>query len=330
MLTYAKAGVNINRGNEFVKRIKPLAKSTQTRGVVGSLGGFSGLFDPMAKQYKHPLLVASTDGVGTKLKLAHLQNKHDTIGIDLVAMCVNDLVVIGAKPLLFLDYYAMGHLKLKRSVDIVRGVAKACRDSGCTLLGGETAEMPGLYAREDYDLAGFAVGIVDKSKMIDGRSMKQGDVVIGLRSSGFHSNGYSLVRRVFKPSELKGKIGRRLLTPTQLYVKPVLDIVSRVSVKAMCHITGGGFYDNIPRVLPKGLTAMIDKKSWRIDPLFSEVIKRARLSEREAFRTFNMGIGYIIVVSPRSVSQVQRILKKHRVVNAVIGKIAKGKEVQIQ
>jgi phosphoribosylformylglycinamidine cyclo-ligase len=330
MITYQKSGVSIEKGNEFVRRIKPLAQGTFVPGAVSKIGGFSGWFDPGVYKIKNPLLVATTDGVGTKLRLAHLQHNHETIGIDLVAMNVNDLIVVGARPLFFLDYYAMGHLDLTQSVSVLKGIVQGCKDAGCALLGGETAEMPGFYKGEDYDLAGFAVGLIDRNKVIDGKSVRAGDVVLGLASSGFHSNGFSLVRKVFSDKELRGKIGKELLAPTKIYVKPILDVLEKVRVKAMAHITGGGFYDNIPRVLPKGLTVCVQMGSWPVPKLFQEVEKRAELSTFEAYRTFNMGIGMALILSSKHVKETQKILKRHNVESWPIGFVIPGTQVQLE
>ncbi|MBI4388166.1 MAG: phosphoribosylformylglycinamidine cyclo-ligase [Candidatus Omnitrophica bacterium] len=320
-VTYQKAGVNVDKGNEFVRRIKPLAKSTNVPGLVSGIGGFSALFDIGVLHYKQPLIVSTTDGVGTKLELAQLTGIHDTVGIDLVAMCVNDLVTCGAKPLFFLDYFATGKLELKESEAIIRGIVKGCCEAGCTLTGGETAEMPGFYEAKQYDLAGFAIGAVEKSKVIDGKSVKKGDSVLGLASSGFHSNGFSLVRKLYSKSELSGGIGKKFLTPTRIYVKPILSLIKKVHVKALAHITGGGFYDNIPRVLPKGLGVLIDMRSWEIPPLFWQVMERGSVSLNEMFRTFNMGIGMVAVVSSRDVSQAKKILKSFSINAFEIGQI---------
>ncbi len=328
-ITYRKSGVDVDKGNEFIRRIKPLAKSTNIPGVVSGIGGFSALFEVGALHYKNPLIVATTDGVGTKLDIARLAGCHDTIGIDLVAMCVNDLVTCGAKPLFFLDYFATGKLKLKESQSIIRGIVKGCLESGSTLIGGETAEMPGFYQNDQYDLAGFAVGLVDKLKVISGKAVKKGDRVLGLASSGFHSNGYSLVQKLYSKSELKGSIGKKFLTPTQIYVKPILNLIQKVNVKAIAHITGGGFYDNIPRVIPKSLGVFIDRQSWNIPPLFWQVMERAKVNLHEMFRTFNMGIGMICVLPADEILKAQRMLKAFSIDSWEIGEIMTGKGVTI-
>lgn len=328
-ITYAKAGVSIDKGNEFVRRIKPLAKPTHIPGVLSGIGGFSALFDIQPFHARHPLIVGTTDGVGTKLDIARITGKHDTIGIDLVAMCVNDLITCGARPLFFLDYFATGKLRLQESVSVIRGIVKGCREAGCALIGGETAEMPGFYQNEQYDLAGFAVGLVDQSEVINGKSVKKGDTVLGLASSGFHSNGYSLVRKLYSKDELKGSIGRKFLTPTRIYVKPILHLIQKLNVKAIAHITGGGFYDNIPRVIPKGLGISIDKRSWPIPPLFWQVMERAKLDLREMFRTFNMGIGMVLVLSRGDVLRAKKILKSFSVESWEIGRVVSAKGVTI-
>jgi phosphoribosylformylglycinamidine cyclo-ligase len=327
-LTYAKAGVNIDTGNLFVEKIKSLVRSTKVPGTVGSIGGFSGLFNPFYRKWKDPLLVASTDGVGTKLEVAQLRGEHDTVGIDLVAMSVNDLIVVGAKPLFFLDYFATGKLKLKDSVAVLKGIAEGCRQAECVILGGETAEMPGFYPEGSYDLAGFAVGMVEKGKMLP-RPVRTGQLLLGLASTGPHSNGFSLIRKVFSKKELKGPIGKRLLKPTRIYVKPILELLSKVKVSALAHITGGGFYDNIPRVLPKGFGVRVDSKSWPIPEIFQLLQKKGGISHREMFRTFNMGIGMVAVLDKKDLAKAQTILKRHQVPSWVIGEIAKGRGVEV-
>ena len=306
-----------------------LSRSTQGK-IESHFGGFSALVDFQKFKFHHPILVSTTDGVGTKLELARFLNKHDTIGIDLVAMCVNDLVTSGAQPIFFLDYFAAGVFDQKRTLAVIKGIAKGCRESGCALLGGETAIMPGFYADSTYDLAGFAVGAVEKSKVIDGRTVRAGDVILGFQSSGFHSNGFSLIRKVFSKKELSSAIGRTLLTPTRIYVRPILELIHRISVGAVAHITGGGLYDNLPRVLPKGLTARIVKKSWPIHKLFAEVQNRARYSERQMYHTFNMGIGMVVVLKRLDAALAQQILRKQGVDSWIIGVVEKGREVNIQ
>ena len=329
--SYKKAGVNIDEGNLFVRKIKPLVKSTKTPGCVGSIGGFSGFFKAPLSSYKNPLLVASTDGVGTKLTIAKWAEKHDTIGIDLVAMCVNDLVACGAKPLFFLDYYATGKLSTRTALSVMKGIAKGCRLAGSALIGGETAELPGMYRPGDYDLAGFSVGIVDKKNIIDGKKIKTGDVILGLASSGIHSNGYSLVRKVFSRKLLATKLAGEVLRPTTIYVKPVLEAVKRFGVKGIANITGGGFYENIVRILPKGKKAVIQKGAWQVLPIFELIQKSGNVSEREMFRTFNMGIGMALVLPGRDAQKAKRFFsKKYKLKSWVIGEIKSGRrEVEV-
>lgn len=301
MITYKKAGVDVDAGNELVERIKKM-----TTGI----GGFAGLF-PMPKGMREPQLVGCTDGVGTKLKIAFLADKHDTVGIDLVAMNVNDLLCCGARPLFFLDYFACGKLKVNVAEKVIKGIVEGCRQSECQLLGGETAEMPGFYDAGEYDLAGFAVGVVDKEKVIDGHSVRAGDVVYGLPSSGFHSNGYSLIRKVVPEKELARR-WKEFLTPTQIYhmmLKPLLWGKDR-PIKAMAHITGGGFIDNIPRVVPKGLQVAVESGSWPVPEIFTEIQKRAKLPDAEMYRTLNMGIGLVLVVSPRDAGKIEKAFKR--------------------
>ncbi len=305
--TYKEAGVDIDAGAALVEEIKSLAKSTHRPGVTGGLGGFAGIFDLKAAGFSDPLLLAANDGVGTKLKIAIEANKHDTVGIDLVAMCVNDLVVQGAEPLLFLDYYATGHLDVAAGRDIVAGIAAGCRQAGCALLGGETAEMPGMYDGDDYDLAGFAVGAVERDHLLTGAGVDPGDVILGLSSSGLHSNGFSLVRRLVKDFQLKydgpapfqpdSSLGEALLEPTRIYVKSCLAAIATGKVKALAHITGGGFVENIPRVLPSGCAASIDGGSWTVPPVFSWLAKLGGIRAEEMSKTFNCGIGMIVVTN---------------------------------
>lgn len=304
---YKKAGVDIAAGNEAVERMKKHVQSTMRPEVLSGLGGFGGLFGLNKDKYEEPVLVSGTDGVGTKLKIAFAMDRHDTIGIDAVAMCVNDIVVQGAEPLFFLDYLACDKVIPEKIEAIVKGVADGCVQSGCALIGGETAEMPGMYAEGEYDIAGFTVGIVDKSKMIDGKQIAPGDVVLGLASSGVHSNGFSLVRRLLLEEkgyslhdtveELGGKLGDVLLTPTRIYVKQVLAMLERVQLKGLAHITGGGFIENIPRMLPDGVDVNIEYGSWPILPIFSLMQREGAISNKDLFTTFNMGIGMVIVVS---------------------------------
>ncbi len=296
-LSYKKAGVNIDAADLFIQKIKPMVKSTRRPEVLGTIGGFSGLFAPKLGGMKKPVLVSSTDGVGTKLLIAEAQKKYDTVGLDLVAMSVDDVVVLGAEPLLFLDYIAVGRLDVGPLTQVVKGIVKGCREAGCALIGGETAELPGLYAPGKWDLAGFCVGIVDAAKIIDGRTCRPGDKVIGLASSGLHSNGFSLARKVFTDREIKGTIGRELLRPTRIYTRPILEVLKKVRIKSMAHITGGGFYDNIPRVIPEGLRVVVRKGSWPIPPIFTTIQRNGSIAVREMFRTFNMGVGMALVTS---------------------------------
>jgi phosphoribosylformylglycinamidine cyclo-ligase len=315
---YKDAGVDIDAGAALVDAIKPLAKATARVGADAGLGGFGALFDLKAAGYKDPVLVASTDGVGTKLKIAISAGKHDTIGIDLVAMSVNDLVVQGAEPLFFLDYFATGKLDVATGRDIVAGIAEGCRQAGCALIGGETAEMPGMYAGKDYDLAGFAVGAAERGQILTGEDVAAGDVILGLASSGVHSNGYSLVRRIVEKADLSyeddapfqpgTKLGAALLTPTRIYVKPVLTAVRAGTVKALAHITGGGLTDNIPRVLPEGLGVALDATAWPLLPVFRWMAESAAISDDDLARTFNCGIGMVVIVAPDKADDAMRIL----------------------
>ena len=301
--TYRDAGVDIDAGDALVENIKPFAKRTMRPEVMAGIGGFGALCGLPAK-YKEPILVSGTDGVGTKLKLAFELNRHDTIGIDLVAMSVNDILTQGAEPLFFLDYFACGKLDVATATDVVKGIAAGCEQSGCALIGGETAEMPGMYPSGEYDLAGFAVGVVEKSKIINGSTIQAGDVVLGLASSGAHSNGYSLIRRIIaeKKVDLTAKLDGRplsevILAPTRIYVKPVLQLMQSIDVKGLAHITGGGIVDNVPRVLTEGLTAHIDGKSWPRPPLFTWLQEQGNVAEAEMLRVFNCGIGMVIIVA---------------------------------
>ncbi len=312
--SYKAAGVDIDAGNALVDAIKPLAKSTARLGAGAGLGGFGALFDLKAAGYKDPILVSSTDGVGTKLKVAIDCGKHDSVGIDLVAMCVNDLVVQGAEPLFFLDYFATGKLQVEEARDVISGIAEGCRQAGCALIGGETAEMPGLYKSGDYDLAGFTVGAVERNRLLTGETVAPGDVLLALRSSGLHSNGYSLVRRLVErsgvgyddpaPFETQTLMGDVLLRPTRIYVKSCLAAIERGGVKALAHITGGGLTENLPRVLPQGVAARIDLDSWMLPPLFAWLADVGNLDRQELLRTFNCGIGMILVVAADAVGSV--------------------------
>jgi phosphoribosylformylglycinamidine cyclo-ligase len=323
------AGVPHLKGDpQYNQALTKLVRSTRPGGEFG-FGGFSSLFDLKKLGMKDPILVSTADGVGTKLELAKHQGKHGTIGIDLVAMCVNDLITCGAKPIFFLDYFAAGKFDQKRTVEVIRGIARGCRESGCALVGGETAIMPGFYSDSKYDLAGFAVGVVERNRVINGERVKAGDILLGLESSGFHSNGYSLLRKVFTKKELSGTIGGKLLIPTRIYVKSVLELIRNIDALAIAHITGGGFYDNLPRVLPKGLGVSIRKGSWPIPKLFAQVQKRAHYSEREMFRTFNMGIGMAVLIRASDAGRAQMILRRHRIRSWEIGAVVKGNGVRV-
>lgn len=328
-VTYKTAGVDIDKANKLIDVIRRDVNKTRVRGSMDSIGGFGGLFDITKCGVKNPLLVSGTDGVGTKLKVAQIAGKHDTIGIDLVAMSVNDVLCLGAKPLFFLDYFASGKLEGKVWTAVLKSIIKGCRLSGCALLGGETAEMPGMYPPGEYDLAGFCVGIVDRKKVIDGKSIRPNDVILGIESSGFHSNGYSLVRKAFTTAQLK-KHAKLFLAPTHLYVKPVLDVCSKVKVKGIANITGGGFYDNIPRVFPKNVGAVIYKGAWKMPKVFRMISEAADIEEKELYRTLNMGIGMIMVLSLPEALKAQVVLKEHKLKSWIIGRIVKGKkEVEI-
>ncbi|MBQ6624676.1 MAG: phosphoribosylformylglycinamidine cyclo-ligase [Clostridia bacterium] len=331
---YAAAGVDITAGYKAVELMKQHIKKTLTSGVCSDVGGFGGLFELDLEGITKPVLVSGTDGVGTKLKMAFLMDKHDTVGIDCVAMCVNDIICCGAKPLFFLDYIACGKNIPERIADIVKGVCEGCVQSNAALIGGETAEMPGFYPVDEYDLAGYCTGVVDKNKIIDNKTMQAGDVVIALPSSGVHSNGFSLVRKVFDVEnsdlkspvdELGGKsIGETLLTPTKIYVKPVLALLEQVKVRAISHITGGGFYENIPRSLPDGFGAKIDRSAVRILPIFELIQKHGNISERDMFNTFNMGVGMSIVVPKDEADKALAILKDNGEDAYIIGEIVES------
>ncbi len=322
-VTYKQAGVDIDKADGLIKNIKNLVNTTRVKGSMDSIGGFGGFFDPSKSGIKNPLLMASTDGVGTKLKIAQIAGKHDTIGIDLVAMCVNDILCSGAQPLFFLDYFATGKLEGSVWQDVIKGIVRGCKLSGSALLGGETAEMPGMYPKGEYDLAGFSVGVVDRKKVIDGKKVKPGDVVLGIASSGFHSNGYSLVRKIFTKNFIK-KEHKHILKPTTIYVKQFLDVAKKVRIKGAANITGGGFYDNIPRALPKGVGVEITKGSWKMPKVYDLVFQKADISEKELYRTFNMGIGMVMVLAKKDALAAQKILKKHKLNSWVIGKVVKG------
>ncbi len=338
--SYAAAGVDIEAGYKAVELMKTHIARTLTSGVCSDVGGFGGLFELDVKGMERPVLVSGTDGVGTKLKLAFLMDKHDTVGIDCVAMCVNDIICCGAKPLFFLDYIACGKNEPERIAQIVVGVAEGCVQSGAALIGGETAEMPGFYPVDEYDLAGFSVGVVDKCKVLDNSTMRPGDAVIALPSSGVHSNGFSLVRKVFDVensdikspvSELGGKsIGETLLTPTKIYVKPMLALFEAVKVKGVSHITGGGFYENIPRSIPQGLGAKIEKSAVRVLPIFDLIAKKGNIPERDMFNTFNMGVGMSVVVAAEDADKALQVLRENGEDAYIIGSIVESEDkVQI-
>ena len=323
-LTYKAAGVDVDLTGSLITQLAPMIRSTRRPGVVGDVGGFGALFKAPGRDMKRPLLVAATDGVGTKLLVARAARRHDTVGVDLVAMSVNDLLCCGAEPLFFLDYFATGGIAPTVYRDVLKGVVRGCRQARCALIGGETAEMPGLYKTGDYDLAGFAVGVVDQDKLIDGSAIRPGDAVLGLKSSGLHSNGFSLARKVFTRSELAGAWGRKLLKPTLIYVRPMLKLIRALPVLGIAHITGGGFPDNIPRCLPKRLAVRVDRAAWRVPTLFREIQKRGRVDEAEMFRTFNMGIGMIAVVRARHAARARGILAAQKVRTCLLGEIVKG------
>ena len=333
---YAASGVDITAGYKAVELMKQHIARTMTSGVCSDVGGFGGLFELDLTGITKPVLVSGTDGVGTKLKLAFLMDKHDTVGIDCVAMCVNDIICVGAKPLFFLDYIACGKNVPERIAEIVKGVAEGCVQSGAALIGGETAEMPGFYPVDEYDLAGYSTGVVDKAKIIDNKTMKAGDVIIALPSSGVHSNGFSLVRKVFDVENadirtpvaaLGGKsLGETLLTPTKIYVKPVLALLEKVKVRGISHITGGGFYENIPRSIPDGLCAKIDRSAVRILPIFDLIAAKGNISERDMFNTFNMGVGMSIVVAKEDADTALACLKEAGEDAYIIGEITAGDE----
>lgn len=334
--SYAEAGVDITAGYKAVELMKKHISRTMTEGVCSDVGGFGGLFEPDIKNIGQPVLVSGTDGVGTKLKIAFLAGKHDTVGIDCVAMCVNDIICCGAKPLFFLDYIACGKNVPEKIAEIVAGVAEGCVQSGAALIGGETAEMPGFYPEDEYDLAGFSVGMVDKSKILDNKTIREGDVVIALPSSGVHSNGFSLVRKVFdienanlnEPvEELGGKtLAQTLLTPTKIYVKPMLALFDEIKVKGVSHITGGGFYENIPRSIPDGFGAKIKKDDVRVLPIFKLIEKTGNIPERDMFNTFNMGVGMSVVVSKEDAERALEILRENGEEAYIIGEIIKSAE----
>ncbi|MBI4686743.1 MAG: phosphoribosylformylglycinamidine cyclo-ligase [Nitrospirae bacterium] len=331
-VTYKNAGVDISEGDRLVDIIKPMARSTFKKGVLQELGSFGAFFK--LSKYKKPVLVSSTDGVGTKLKIAFMTGRHDTVGIDLVAMCVNDVLTSGAEPLFFLDYFATGKLSAGKAAGVIKGIADGCKTAGCSLIGGETAEMPGFYKEGEYDLAGFSVGVLEENKIIDGSRIKPGDVIIGAASSGLHSNGYSLARKLFFDikkykankfiKELGCTIGEELLKPTRIYVKSILSLLKSVNVKGMAHITGGGLTENLPRIFPEGIQAAIKKGSWDIPRIFSIIQEMGNVSEKEMFRTFNMGIGFVVVVKKTDANNTLKKLKSLGEKPFIIGSIEKG------
>ncbi|MTI80151.1 MAG: phosphoribosylformylglycinamidine cyclo-ligase [Firmicutes bacterium] len=336
-LTYAGSGVDISAGNKAVQLIKKSVQSTRRSGVMDSIGGFGGMFALDTDKYKEPVLVSGTDGVGTKLKIAHMTDVHNTIGIDAVAMCVNDILVQGAEPLFFLDYLAVDKLVPEKVADIVEGIAEGCRQSGCALIGGETAEMPGFYSPGEYDIAGFVVGVAEKSRIITGDRINKGDILIGLPSSGLHSNGYSLVRKALlevagydmntKLPELDQAVGEELLKPTRIYVQAVLPLLGKYNIKGMAHITGGGITENLPRVLQQGQGALVDRGAWDVPAIFKVIQKIGDIPNEEMLRTFNMGIGMILVVAPDEMESVVQDLKERDEDAFVIGEVTAGDKV---
>lgn len=336
-LSYRDAGVNIDAGNAFVEKIKASVASTNRPGVMGGFGGFGGCFE-LPTGYKQPVLVSGTDGVGTKLKLAIDLNKHDTIGIDLVAMCVNDILVLGAEPLYFLDYYATGELNTEVAASVVEGIAEGCRQSNAALIGGETAEMPGMYSKGDYDLAGFCVGIVEKQNIIDGSKVKAGDVMVAIASSGPHSNGYSLVRKIIEVSqadinatfgEHEGTLGNALLAPTRIYVRAIHNLLAKFDIHAMAHITGGGLLENIPRVLPENAQAVIDKNSWQLPEVFQWLQKNGNVEMNEMYRTFNCGVGMVLITSADEAEAIVAALNQNDETAWSLGIIETGDKEQV-
>ena len=308
-LTYKDSGVDITKGNQLIEKIKPIAKSTLRQGVLAGLGGFGAMFEIPIDRYKNPVLISGTDGVGTKLMVAEMLNKHDTIGIDLVAMCVNDLIVQGAEPLFFLDYYATGSLNEEVATSVISGIGEGCIQSGCALIGGETAEMPGMYKGEEYDLAGFCVGIVEKNKIIDGSKVSVGDRLIALGSSGPHSNGYSLIRKVLEKSKPSSSQLNSLIEPTKIYVKSILSLIQNLPVHAISHITGGGLLENIPRVLPKHLAANLDQNSWELPQIFKWLQAEGNIDTMEMYRVLNCGVGMVVIVPKALSGEAIKILK---------------------
>ncbi|MBT9145064.1 MAG: Phosphoribosylformylglycinamidine cyclo-ligase [candidate division WS2 bacterium] len=339
-MDYKLSGVDIEAGNKAVEMMKKYVRSTYRSEVLGDVGGFGSLFKLDINKYSEPVLVSGTDGVGTKLKIAFMTDKHDTVGLDLVAMCVNDILTSGAEPLFFLDYIATAKLIPEKISSIVKGIAEGCKQAGCALIGGETAEMPGFYNQDEYDLAGFAVGVVNKNNIIDGRNIKEGDMLLGLGSSGLHSNGYSLVRKIFFDrhnftvdktiSRLGKTLGEELLTPTKIYVKSILTLRDKLEIKGMAHITGGGLLENLPRCLPEGVGAKIDSQTWQPQEIFTLLQELGEVSREEMYRVFNMGIGFVVVVSPKDSEKAVEILHEIREKVFVLGRVISGKGVDIK
>lgn len=334
-ITYKQAGVDIDEADKFVRIISPMVKTTFRKEVLTDIGLFAGLFKLNTRKYRQPVLVSGTDGVGTKLKIAFEADKHDTVGVDLVAMCVNDILTVGAEPLFFLDYFATGKLSAEKASKVIKGIVEGCKQSGCALIGGETAELPGFYRENEYDLAGFAVGVVEKSEIIDGTKIEEGDAIIGLASSGLHSNGFSLVRKVlfdigkFKLEdhipELGCSLAEELLKPTKIYVKAYFALKNKVKIKGMAHITGGGIPGNLPRIFPDGISAKIDKNSWDIPLIFSFIERVGNIDKKEMFKVFNMGIGYVFVVDSNDTKKALNILNRNEYKAYLIGEVIRGK-----
>lgn len=334
-ISYLDAGVDIDAGNALVERIKPLARATMRQGVLTDVGGFGGLFGIDTEKYTDPVLVSGTDGVGTKLKLAFEMNRHDTIGIDLVGMCVNDIIVQGAEPLFFLDYFATGKLAIEQAEAVIKGIASGCKQSGCALLGGETAEMPGMYVDGEYDLAGFSVGVVNRNQIIDGSDIQPGDTIIGLASSGPHSNGYSLIRKIIEAGNHSltqdfsaSTLGETLLKPTRLYIKPLLDLMGQVKIDGLAHITGGGLLENLPRIMPDNTAARINTKSWDWPAIFQWLQTEGNVKTEEMYRTFNCGIGMCVIVKPNLAGQAVDLLQQQGEDATIIGEIIASSKKQ--
>jgi len=325
MLTYKKAGVDISSANLFKSKLKPLVRKSFRPEVLKDIGGFGSFFRLQKNKYKDPILVSSSDGVGTKLQIAKLTNKHDTVGIDAVAMNVNDILCVGAEPLFFLDYIAFTKVKEEILVDVVKGINDGCVESGCSLIGGETAQMPGMYREGEYDIAGFCVGVVERNNIIDGSKIAAGDLVIGLESSGVHSNGYSLVRKVFSQTEQK-RMGKELLAPTRIYVKQVLNLLPNADIHGISHITGGAFYDKIARILPDNINVHINKSSWNVPKIFKLIQNKGNVAEREMYHTLNMGIGMVLIVKPSAAKNIITKLSSMELKAWVIGEAVKGKK----